>query len=133
MWARLGSAALGIWLMLAPAVLGYGGDARTHDRIVGPLVTAFAIVAIWEVMRPLRRVNQGLGVWLLAAPWVLGYGLVGLLDSMIVGGLLIALAQVEGQVKGRFGGGWSALLDEGLLLRQRHDEGETAGPPAPTV
>lgn len=110
MWARVLGVMLGVWLMVAPAVLDYAGPARVNDRIVGPLVVAFAFVAIWEVVRPLRWVNLALGLWLVVAPWALGYELVPTLNSTAVGLLLIPLSTVRGKVEQRFGGGWSSLL-----------------------
>ncbi len=109
MWARILNAALGIWLMAAPAVLGYGTPAQTNDRIVGPVAASFAIIAIAEATRPVRRVNTVLGAWLLLAPWVLGYGTTATINSLIVGALMIALSLVRGKIEARFGGGWSML------------------------
>lgn len=114
MWAQLSSALLGLWLMAAPAILGYGGPARTSDRIVGPLIVSFALIAAWEVTRPVRRVTLALGLWLLAAPVILGstvgYGIVASANSLVVGLLVVLLSLVRGKVDpGRFGGGWSSL------------------------
>ncbi|HEV2147993.1 MAG TPA: SPW repeat protein [Longimicrobiaceae bacterium] len=109
MWARLGSTALGIWLMAAPAVLGYSGAAETSDRIAGPVIATFAIVAISEVTRPLRRVNTVAGVWLLLAPWLLGFPAAAAWNSVAVGVLVIGLSLVRGTVESRFGGGWRVL------------------------
>lgn len=110
MWAQMLNAALGVWLMAAPAVLGYGPPAETNDRIVGPVIATFAIVACWEATRPVRRWNLPLGAWLLLAPWVLGYaGGLATLNSLAVGVLVIGLARVRGTITGRYGGGWSAL------------------------
>lgn len=109
MWSRLLSSALGIWLMAAPAVLGYGGNAAIVDRIVGPLAASAAIIAIAEVTRPVRWANTVLGAWLVAAPWVLGYSGVATSNSAIVGSLLVACSLVRGKINDRFGGGWSVL------------------------
>ena len=110
MWARIASALLGVWLMAAPAVLGYVGPARTSDRIAGPVAATIAIVAIWEVTRPMRWANLVIAVWLVIAPAVLGYHLAAAIDSIAVGVLLAALTFVRGTVRQRFGGGWSALI-----------------------
>ena len=110
MWARIINMLLGIWLMASPAVLGYGEPARSHDRIVGPVLAACACVAIWEVTRSLRWVNLPAGLWLLAAPWVLSYGAAdATANSMIVGGIVALLALHHGKTTHRFGGGWSVL------------------------
>lgn len=116
MWARFVNAALGIWLMAAPAVLGYGGAAQTNDRIAGPLVATCAIIALWEVTRGLRWVNFAAGLWMLVAPWLLGYGLGSLttLHSLAVGAAVVACALVRGRVEGRYGGGWGTLVRSGI-------------------
>jgi hypothetical protein len=108
MWARIISVILGIWLMAAPTVLDYTGPARDNDHIVGPLVVSFAIIAHWEVTRPLRWIQLVLGFWLLVTPWVLGYELVATLNSSVVGLLLMALSTVSGKTQQRVGG-WSSL------------------------
>jgi hypothetical protein len=110
MWARIVSLALGIWLMAAPIVLGYGPPASTNDHIVGPLAASFSIIAISEVTRSLRWLNVPVGAWLLIAPWLLGYGPTPTINSLAVGVLLIGLAFVRGTIEQRYGGGWSSLL-----------------------
>lgn len=109
MWARLVNAALGIWLMAAPAVLGYGEPASTNDRIVGPIAASVAIIAIWEIARGLRWINLAIGLWLVVAPWVLGYETTATINSTIAGLLMAAAAPTGGKLKQRIGGGWSAL------------------------
>ena len=109
MWARIASALLGVWLMAAPAALGYAGPARTNDRIAGPAAATVAIIAIWEVTRPVRWANLLIGGWLAIAPVVLGYQSVAAVNSVAVGLLLAALTLVRGRLRQRFGGGWSAL------------------------
>ena len=110
MWAQIINALLGIWLMAAPAVLGVSDAATTNDRIVGPIVAAFATVAAWEVTRPLRWVNLPLGLWLVLAPWVLGYGTASTANSMVVGAVIVALSLVKGKIGTRYGGGWRTVL-----------------------
>lgn len=110
MWARLANTAAGLWLMAAPAVLGYGGPAATNDRIVGPLAATFAVIAIWEVTRGLRWINLALGLWLLAAPWLLGgYPADATANSMAAGALLAVLSLVRGELRKTYGGGWPAV------------------------
>ena len=110
MWAQVINAALGLWLMAAPAVLGYGGAAETNDRIVGPIIAMFAIIAWWEATRPVARWTVPLGAWLCLAPWVLGYAATApKVQSLVVGLCVIGLALVRGTIKHRYGGGWAAL------------------------
>ena len=107
---------LGIWLMVAPAVLGYGGPGAMNDRVCGPLAAGFALIAMHEVTRPLRWIILPVGVWLLVAPWVLGYGTAAAVNSVVVGLLLTLLAPWGGRVRHGFGGGWSSL--RGLAARR---------------
>jgi hypothetical protein len=101
--------ALGIWLMAAPAVLQYGRPASTNDHIVGPLIATFACIAIWEATRSVRWFNLPLGLWLMVAPLALGHPPDGMINSVLCGIAIAALSCVGGEVKQRFGGGWSAL------------------------
>ena len=118
MWARIATILLGLWLMAAPAILDYGGMAAKNGRIVGPLAVSFGIIAISEATRPARWVNVPLAIWLLLAPWLFDYGTVPLLNSLGTGLALLPLAFVAGQIKERFGGGWSALWrKEGVFER----------------
>jgi short-subunit dehydrogenase len=131
MGARLVSLAAGLWLMAAPAVLGYGGTASAHDRIVGPIAAAWATVAFWEVTRPLRWASGALGLWLIAAPWLLRFGWVPTLNDMAAGLLLAGFAVVEGARRAKIGGGWSAVWgppDPYLELRPGDERPSSKGP-----
>ena len=110
MWAQILAAAIGIWLMAAPAVLGYSNPAATNDHIAGPIAATFAVIACWEATRLLRWVNLAVGCWLVLAPWILGYGpSIPIVNDMLAGLLLAATAFVKGRIEGRYGGGWSVL------------------------
>lgn len=110
MWPRIINAALGLWLMAAPAVLGYGeSGAAVNERIVGPLIFTCAVVAIWEATRPLRWGCVAAGVWLLFAPWIFGFQTTVIVNEMLVGAAAIGLGLVEGKREQEIGGGWSAL------------------------
>lgn len=105
---------VGLWLMAAPQALGLTGSARINDAVLGPVVVALASLAAWEVARPLRRLNILLGVWLLLAPWLLpGTSWISTLNDSACAALLIAFGASGGQVRGKFGGGWSKLRGPG--------------------
>lgn len=104
------NAGTGLWLMAAPAVLDYGGAARTNDRMVGPVAAAAAVIAVWEATRGVRWLNVAAGVWLILAPWLLDYGLLPLLHSTAAGFVLMTFAVIPGRVEARLGGGWASLL-----------------------
>lgn len=108
MWPRFISIALGLWMMSASAVLGYGGRARTIDVILGALTASIAVIATTEVMRPLRWLNLALGVGMIVAPWVMSYEWMALANSTLVGLVVVAAAAIRGAITTEFGGGWSA-------------------------
>jgi hypothetical protein len=111
MWAQFINVLLGVWLIISPDVLGSRHAALTNDRIIGPLVILFSVVAVSEATRQVRWVNVLLGFWLLLAPWVLSYGqAASTTNSMGAGALVILLGSVRGEVKLQFGGGWSSLF-----------------------
>lgn len=114
MWAQIINALLGIWLMVAPAVLNFDGALRTNAHIVGPLAAACAIIAIWPATRSVRWVNVVLGVWMIVAAFVFAPWPV-LFHGLSVGVLLAGFACVPGTTPYRLGGGWAMLRSS-----QRH-------------
>lgn len=116
MWGQIINAILGIWLMVAPAVLGFDKIIADNDNIVGPIITTFAITAIFDSTRPVRKFNIPLGIWLLLAPWVLSYEpTLAIINDMAVGALVIGFSFVKGHVESKFGGGWSSLWQDNSL------------------
>jgi len=110
MWPRVLSALLGIWLMVAPSLLHYDGHASISDRIVGPLIAATAIIAIWEITRPLRWLGIPFGLWLIFAPAFFSFPSNALVDNVVVGVALVILAFLGGGVREKFGGGWREVV-----------------------
>ena len=114
MWAQLINAAIGIWLMAAPAVLGYGGTAATIDRVIGPCIAALGVVAVGECTRGVRWWLLPFAAWLIVAPWALQIGPPIYSQNSLACGVGVAcFALLRGRVKGQFGGGWSTLLRKG--------------------
>jgi hypothetical protein len=110
MWAQIVNAILGLWLMASPELLGFDNPVADNDHIVGPLISSFAIIAIWEATRVVRLYNVPLAIWLLIGPWLLGYEETGAsLNDMLVGLFVLILSFVKGKISQRFGGGWSAI------------------------
>lgn len=112
MLARVLAAMLGGWLIVSPAVLGYTGAAAFNARAMGPIVVGASIIAIAQVMRPLRWLELVVGGWLVTSPWVLikWYGVVELSNAVGVGIALIILAFLGGNTEKNSGGGWSSLV-----------------------
>ncbi len=117
MWPRFVNVAIGIWLLGAPAVLGYGGIAADVDRTAGPAVAAVAAVAVTQATRSIRWLNLPIGLWLLAAPLILDYPSVAAINSAVSGLLIAGLSLVPGKISLRTGGGWAALFG-------RHESGD---------
>lgn len=104
---------VGLWMMAAPAVLGYSGSGATSDRIVGPTAAAVAWIAATEVTRPMRWVNVPLGAWAIVAPLLLDYPQAGTVHSITSGVLLIGTAlAIEPLPRQKFAGGWKALFED---------------------
>jgi hypothetical protein len=109
-WTLLVSAALGGWLMAAPAVLGVTGPAADSNHLAGALVVTWAVIAFGEVARPARLLNIPMGMWIAVAPWLLS----GTTDlsrwaDLIVGALLIVLSLRRGRIEEQFGS-WNRYL-----------------------
>jgi hypothetical protein len=109
MWFRAANVAVGVWLMAAPAVVGYGQPAADFHRTLGPVAAAVAIIAMAEVTRPFRWVNLPVGLALLVVPWVQGYSGAALANSLLCGAAIVGLATLRGRVTKNVGGGWRSL------------------------
>jgi hypothetical protein len=114
MGAQLAAAAFGIWLMAAPAVLGYAGMAEALDRIAGPVIAAVAIIAASECTRGLRWANVAVGAILICSPLWFEYARAATFNSVTTGVAVVVLSSLRGTVRSSFGGGWRVLLRGGL-------------------
>ena len=121
-WAQVLSAVLGLWLMAAPDLLGYGTSASTVHHAIGPMVAAFSIVALWEHMRSLRWMNLPLGGVLAVISIVVGGATVALANGVVVGLALVGLGFIRGRVTGRYGGSWSSLWTGDIIQDSVDDE-----------
>jgi hypothetical protein len=109
-WTLLVSAALGVWLMAAPAVLGVRGPAANSHYLTGALVTTWAVIAFGEVARPARLLNIPMGLWIVAAPWLLsGATDVARSTGLLIGVSLIVLSVRRGRITEQFGS-WNRYL-----------------------
>lgn len=110
MWAQIINTILGLWIMIAPGILGYSSIAADNGHIVGPIIVTFSIVSLWEATRSVRKFNYPFAIWLLVAPWILGYSETSaIISDMAVGVLVIILSSVQGKIENSYGGGWSVL------------------------
>lgn len=102
-WNLLVTVAIGAFVMLAPALLGFDGAIASSHHLTGALVLSAAVVAMSEVARPLRFVNIVFGLWIMAAPWVLSAPQAAVWEGAAVGILLILLSLPRGKIKSRRG------------------------------
>ena len=110
MWAQAIATALGLWLMAAPAVLGYVDDPmEASDRITGPIVITFAFLGMFAITQGVRWINLGAGLWLLVGPWFLYQSTAALVNSLVVGVLLLVLTPIGDPQPEQYGGGWPTL------------------------
>jgi hypothetical protein len=109
-WTLAASTAVGLWLMLAPAVLRSTAYAAANDNLVGALIVTVAVISTAEVIRAFRLLNVLFGVWLLIAPWALvGASTPGYWSDMISGVAIVILTLPRGTVRERYGG-WDSYV-----------------------
>lgn len=109
-WTLIASAAIGVWLMAAPAVLGSPGPAADNQFLSGALVVTWSVIAFGEVARPIRLLNILMGMWLVASAWILsGHTGAARWNVVIAGVMLIPLSLRRGSIKEHFGG-WTPYL-----------------------
>ena len=95
---------LGVWLMLAPSVLGSAGAAAHSDHLVGALIVTTAVIALADVVRAMRFLNLVFGACVIAAPWILGGATpASRWSDAIVAALVILLSLPRGPVGERYG------------------------------
>ncbi len=110
MWAKIINILTGLWLMVAPGILGYGSAAADNGHIIGPIIITFSVVSLWEATHSVRKWNYPFALWLLLAPWILSYSnTLAIVSDMAAGILVIVLSTLHQEIKSRFGGGWASL------------------------
>lgn len=95
-WQDPVNALVGAWLIASPWLLGFQGEpnAQANAVIVGILLIAAALGAIFLPRAWEEWTEVVLGAWLVIAPWVLGYSAmqVAMLSSVISGVVIVILA-----------------------------------------
>ena len=95
-WQDAVNAALGVWLMVSPWALGYAADmpAVSNAFLVGALLLAAALGAIFLPRAWEEWSEAALGLWAIVSPWVLGFSSDSLATSCAVvsGVAILALA-----------------------------------------
>jgi hypothetical protein len=87
---------LGVWLVVAPWLLGYAMETwpAWNAHIVGVVIAVAAISALVAFQRWEEWVNVVLGAWLVVSPWLLGFSALqaATWNQVIVGVVVAALA-----------------------------------------
>jgi hypothetical protein len=95
-WQDYVSVLVGIWLMVSPWALGIHGNlaAIGNSVVIGAVMVAFAVVALfihesWEEWSEIV-----LGLWLMGSPWILEFtGIpIAMQNALLCGGLITVLA-----------------------------------------
>lgn len=103
-WTLVLSAALGLWIMAAPAIFHSGGRAADGEHLIGALVVTTSVVVMAEVVRAGRLLDLLFGLWLIVAPWLLAGASTGArVNDVLAGVALILLSLPRGSVRERYG------------------------------
>lgn len=91
-WQDLVNALVGVWLILSPWALGFQSEMNVlaNAVIVGVLLIATALGAMF-VPRAWEEWTEGaLGLWLAISPWALGFaGLQNAMISAVASGVVV--------------------------------------------
>ncbi len=110
MWYQICAIALGLWLMISPALLPATSAGAAVDRIAGPVVIWVGVLALRSVTRSFRVIHLLSGLFLTLAPWLVPNTVPLQWSSVGVGWALFALAILRGATRQRTGDGWWAAL-----------------------
>lgn len=98
------SAAVGVWLLAAPAVFGVDIRSGAADvaHIGGAAIVVTAVVSMGEVARGLRWLNVVLGIGVAALVWLTDPGTAYAGVLLVSGALVAALAVPRGRVREQY-------------------------------
>lgn len=102
---------LGLWLVVSPWALKFQAETNPtwNAVILGIVIAAVALIALFRVMAWEEWVNLVLGIWLVISPWMVGFsGLVtAMWNAVIVGAVVAVLALWALGADKDIGGWWS--------------------------
>ena len=90
-WQDYANAVLGVWLVVSPLALGFRGElvAMGNFMLVGVLLVAISLGAIFVPHAWEEWTETLLGFWLAISPWVLGFNSQPAMATSLVSGLVI--------------------------------------------
>jgi hypothetical protein len=110
-WQDPTNVILGAWMLASPWVLRYQGEMNPtwNAVILGILIAAVAVFALFRVMAWQEWANVALGLWLAVSPWILGFSALvpAMWNALIVGCVVAALALWALATDKDIGGWWS--------------------------
>ena len=94
-WQDSTNVALGAWLIVSPLALRFQGDwiALANTAIVGVLLVAAALGAIFVPRAWEEWTETALGAWLAVSPWLLGFQeQIAKVNAVVIGLVVLTLA-----------------------------------------
>jgi hypothetical protein len=94
-WQDCINVVFGVWLIFAPLSLGFEGEfaAMANTSIVGLLLIAAALGAIYMPHVWEEWIESALGLWLAVSPWLLGFeSQAAAANALILGLVILTLA-----------------------------------------
>jgi hypothetical protein len=90
-WQDPANAVLGVWLIFSPLILGFQSDltAVVNAVLIGILLLAAALGAIFVPRAWEEWTESALGLWLTVSPWVIGTSAQSAKVSAVVTGLVV--------------------------------------------
>jgi len=102
-WASGINVLAGIWLIISPWVLSFGGHptAVWNSVILGILVLLFALGAMSSLFSGPSWWNVLFGIWLIISPWVLGFAELSAAttNAVVLGIIVLILGLVAATMK----------------------------------
>jgi len=92
----------GIWLIIAPFVLGYGnGDPYWNDIVFGAIVAFFALIRLSGAYRAdwLSWLNALIGIWIFVSAFWLDATMTAGWNDIILGAIIFVLGMIGATVR----------------------------------
>lgn len=107
-WTLALSALIGLGIMAAPSMLGLAASGANHLWVAGPLVATASVIAMAEVIRPVRFANVALALWVVTVAVLTADGL-AMPVLVVAGAALAALALPRGSIRQVYAG-WNHAI-----------------------
>ncbi|MFW6060884.1 MAG: vitamin K epoxide reductase family protein [Phycisphaeraceae bacterium] len=109
-WTLTLATALGVWIMLGPAMFGVARPAANVHFVAGALVITVSVCAMGEPIRLLRYLNVLIALALAVVPWLMsGETLASRINALIAGLIVAGLSIPRGPQREHYGT-WDKLV-----------------------